>query len=72
LKSASATMKDMQHFIVYVRDPSDTAIIWKQMESKIGDKPFEVVTAPVCRPGWLIEIEGIAAVECNYPELPAF
>jgi hypothetical protein len=28
--------------------------------------------APVCRPGWLVEIEGIAIIAASEPELPAF
>lgn len=69
---ASASIKDMQHFIVYVRDPSDAEFVWEQMKYKVGDKPYLVVTAPVCRPGWLIEIEGIAVVAYEDPKLPAF
>jgi len=38
----------------------------------LGQVPWVMVEAPVCRPGWLIEIEGIAIVSCHRPELPAF
>jgi hypothetical protein len=38
----------------------------------MGTVSYVMVQAPVCRPGWLIEIEGIAVVQANLPQLPAF
>lgn len=72
LDQANATMDDMQHFIVYLRDPSDAEIIRDILKERIGDKPFLVVTGPVCRPEWLIEIEGIAIIHNADDTLPAF
>ncbi len=59
-------------FIVYLRDPSDYQIIEAAMRERLGDVPMEVVVAPVCRPGWLVEIEGHAMVAANEPDLPAW
>lgn len=72
LKPAGASLKDMAVYIVYVRDPSDHEIAWRQMRERCGEAPFVVVAAPVCRPGWLIEVEGIAIVSTTNPGLPAF
>lgn len=72
LSQAKSTMDDMQHFVVYVRDPSDAHIVHVLMKERVGEQPFVVVTAPVCRPGWLVEIEGIAAIPYDDDSLPEF
>lgn len=72
LKNGGADWADMCMFIVYVRDPSDLTLAFRQMRKRFGETPVEIVVAPVCRPGWLIEVEGIAiAPNCN-PALPDF
>lgn len=72
LSQAGATMDDMQQFVVYLRDPSDVEIIRDILKERIGDMPFLVVTAPVCRPSWLVEIEGVAVIQNQDDSLPAF
>jgi hypothetical protein len=59
-------------FIVYIRNPSDHKVARQHMQKRFGDTPIEVVMAPVCRPEWLIEVEGKAIVPAFNPELPAF
>lgn len=72
LERGGATMDDIRVILVYVRDPADQAFAWNRMSAQLGEAPFEVVVAPVCRPGWLIEVEGIAVLPANYPALPPF
>ena len=72
LKSGGAALKDMCVLIGYVRDPGDQAFVWKQMRERFGDIPMDVIMAPVCRPGWLVEIEGMAIIPASAPELPPF
>jgi len=72
LAKAGATFKDMCVFIVYVREPSDHALAWQQARDRFGDVPLEVVVGRVCRPGWLIEVEGQAIVPATNPDLPLF
>jgi enamine deaminase RidA (YjgF/YER057c/UK114 family) len=72
LKHAGATLNDMSAFIVYIRDPSDCATARQQMRDRFGQAPIAVLVAPVCRPGWLIEVEGTAVVSESNPELPPF
>jgi hypothetical protein len=41
-------------------------------EERFPDKPYVIVHAPVCRPGWLVEMECMAIKQINNPELPNF
>jgi enamine deaminase RidA (YjgF/YER057c/UK114 family) len=72
LSNSGAGLKDMCAFIVYIRDPSDHAVVAREMRDRFGDAPVQLVTAPVCRPGWLVEIEGQAIIPASNPELPKF
>jgi enamine deaminase RidA (YjgF/YER057c/UK114 family) len=72
LGRAGASITDMAVFLVYIRDPGDYEIAWRMMRERFGDAPVEVLTAPVCRPGWLIEVEGMAIIHASNPELPEF
>lgn len=54
---------DAQIIIVYLRDIADYEIVSKIFEQKFPSTPFVITHAPVCRPGWLIEMECIASVD---------
>ncbi len=72
LAKAGANLGDLASIIVYLRDPADGHRIEAALREKMGPVPYVMVHAPVCRPGWLIEIEGIAIVPANLPHLPEF
>ena len=72
LKPAGAVLGDMASWLVYLRDISDLELARAKMRERCGNVPMAVVVAPVCRPGWLIEIEGIAVLPSDNPELPAW
>ena len=72
LAQSGATRDDMRAAIVYVRNPGDCAALWPEMRERYGDVPIEIVVAPVCRPGWLVEIEGMAVIPTFEPDLPPF
>ena len=72
LAEAGATGKDMCHWIVYLRDVSDAKEVESYLRKIYGAAPMVFVHAPVCRPGWLIEIEGIAIIANNNPNLDKF
>ena len=72
LTAAGASLADMLVFIVYLRDPTDHARVLPVLRERLGDVPMVVLTAAVCRPGWLIEIEGCASIPNEQPELPPF
>jgi len=72
LLEANASIGDMQVFLIYLRDPNDQTVISEAIKKQFPETPFEIVTAPVCRPGWLIEIEGLAIIDHTDPELPNY
>ncbi|MDX9972369.1 MAG: Rid family hydrolase [FCB group bacterium] len=72
LATAGATLDDMCHFLVYVREPEDRAEVWRCMRERFEATPMVVVVGPVCRPGWLVEIEGMAVVDTCEEGLPVF
>lgn len=57
----NAHLKDIKQAIVYLRDRSDYSKVNDLLKrSGFADDRYVIVEAPVCRPGWLIEIEAIA------------
>lgn len=60
LDEAGARWSDLMHAIVYLRDPSDLRVVEPILKRQMGDTPLVIVHAPVCRPGWLIEMECMA------------
>jgi enamine deaminase RidA (YjgF/YER057c/UK114 family) len=72
LASAQASFSDLAMIVVYLRDPTDSGIIEAALRHRLGLVPMVLVHAPVCRPGWLIEIEGVAIVPAHQPALPCF
>ncbi len=72
LGEAGAAMGDANSWIVYLRDPSDAPLVARCMRERIGDAPMALVAAPVCRPGWLVEVECLATTAAGHPDLPCF
>jgi enamine deaminase RidA (YjgF/YER057c/UK114 family) len=72
LRSGSATLDDMMHLIVYLRDPTDYARVTHYLATRCPDLPISVVEGAVCRPEWLVEVEGIAIMANDRPDLPSF
>jgi enamine deaminase RidA (YjgF/YER057c/UK114 family) len=70
LTEAQASLDDVNSWIVYLRDPSDQALLATRLEERLGHAPMIVVAAPVCRPTWLVEIECLATVAADHPHLP--
>lgn len=50
------------HMIIYLRDVADYTRIARLFDERMPDMPRVIVLAPVCRPGWLIEMECMAIV----------
>ena len=65
LKEAECTFDDLGHMIVYLRDIADYAVVKSMYDKCFPDTPKVFVHAPVCRPGWLIEMEcmGVKALK---------
>jgi enamine deaminase RidA (YjgF/YER057c/UK114 family) len=61
LDSSGFAKKDLSSFIVYLRDMADYCFTKPLIDQYLENLPAIYVKAPVCRPGWLIEIEATAA-----------
>ena len=60
LKEAGSGFDDVCQTIVYLRDIADYALVSRTMQQRFPDTPMVIVHAPVCRPGWLVEMECMA------------
>ena len=65
LSEAECSFEDVGQMIVYLRDTADYAVVNRMFEERFPGIPFVVVHAPVCRPGWLIEMECMASKACE-------
>ena len=63
LSEAGADLNDIAQMIVYLRDTADYQVISDYLDKQFPHLPKVIVWAPVCRLGWLIEIECIAIKE---------
>jgi enamine deaminase RidA (YjgF/YER057c/UK114 family) len=72
LGAAGAALDDLGILIAYIRDPADHQSVRDRLQERCGLVPFEVLVAPICRPGWLVEVEGVAAIHAHRPHFPPF
>ena len=62
LAEAQAGVNDVKSSIIYLRDMSDYSVISSLFKERWPMLDPVFVQAPVCRPGWLIEMECVATV----------
>jgi len=70
LAAQSATLNDMAYVIAYVRNVHDRQRVEEVLDEELGRKvPLVLTEAAVCRPAWLMELEGVAIIpdESEYP-----
>lgn len=72
LHAGGAGLADMMYFIVYLRDAADYSRVHAELRRRFPDLPMVIVTGAVCRPEWLIELEGIAIAPHHDKSLPSF
>ncbi|MDR1344876.1 MAG: hypothetical protein LBJ39_05930 [Tannerellaceae bacterium] len=72
LSEGRCSMNDVAQLIVYLRDTADYYPVSAYMEKHHPDIPKTIVYAPVCRPGWLVEMECIAIKEIENTDFPPF
>lgn len=72
LTGAEASFTDLAVILVYLRNPADGSSVESVLRKRLPHLPMIFLHAPVCRPGWLVEIEGIAMVDAQSPSLPEF
>jgi len=66
LDEADCAFDDLMQIIVYLRDMADYKLVNKLFDQKFPTVPKVIVLAPICRPGWLVEMECIASKTlCN-------
>ena len=71
LAEAGCSYDEVGEMVVYLRDPSDYAVVSKLYQERFPDKPYVIVLAPVCRPGWLVEMECMAVKAQQNGAFPA-
>ena len=73
LSEREGKLADLKQVIIYMRDGADYNIIKRVVESRMSPDTGKIfVRGPVCRPGWLVEIEGIAVNNTGNPEYNDF
>jgi len=60
LAEADCCYDDVAQMIVYLRDTADYATVHRLYAQRFPEKPVVIVHAPVCRAGWLVEMECMA------------
>ena len=72
LKEADSSFDDVMAMIVYIRDVADYEMVRDLYAKRFADKPVIIVHAPVCRPGWLVEMECMAVKQITNTEFAPF
>lgn len=72
LAEAGLTFDDVAHMVVYLRDMADYDMVSHMFAARFPSTPRLIVHAPVCRPGWLVEMECMAIKTQLLPQFPAF
>ena len=72
LAEAECTFEQVGQMIVYLRDPADYQVVKALYDERFPHTPKVIVWAPVCRPGWLIEMECMAVKPLTNSQYAAF
>ena len=72
LKEADCDYSQVAHLLVYLRDMADYTVVKRMFEERFPDIPKVYFWAPVCRPGWLIEMECMAVKTMRNEDYPSF
>lgn len=72
LRSGGASLADMMYLLVYLRDFSDYHRVRAYFDDRMPGLPIAILLGAVCRPEWLIEVEGVAIADITHPALPSF
>ena len=73
LKNSQASLGDITYLVVYLRDFNDASKVKAHIEKRVTTSiPLLMLQAKVCRPGWLIEIEGMAITNNSNPNFPNY
>jgi enamine deaminase RidA (YjgF/YER057c/UK114 family) len=72
LKEADCSFDEVGEMVVYLRDIADYDLVRNVFDTQFPGKPYIIVHAPVCRSGWLIEMECMAVKAIELPNVPKF
>ena len=72
LAEAECTFENIGHLIVYLRDIADYVVVKEMFDERFPSLPKVFLLAPVCRPGWLIEMECMAVKTISNERFPVF
>lgn len=72
LAEAECTFEHVGHLIVYLRDIADYTVVQEMFEERFPNIPKVYLQAPVCRPGWLVEMECMAVKPIQNEEFKAY
>ena len=72
LKEADCGFEHVGHLLVYLRDIADYTVVKDMFDKRFPTIPKVYLLAPVCRPGWLVEMECMAILPKHNEAYPAF
>jgi enamine deaminase RidA (YjgF/YER057c/UK114 family) len=72
LAEAECNFSHVGQMAIYLRDVADYAVVEQMFADKFPHTPKVILLAPVCRPGWLIEMECMAVKTDHMPEFKPF
>ena len=72
LAEAECTFEHVSHLIVYLRDVADYIVVKEMFDERFPNIPKVYLLAPVCRPGWLIEMECMAVKTIHNERFSAY
>ena len=63
LAEAGCGFSDVGSMTVYLRNASHNDAVKRIFDKRFPDTPVVIVLAPVCRPGWLVEMECVGIID---------
>ena len=72
LAEAECSFEHVGHLLVYLRDIADYDVVQEMFEERFPNIPKVYLQAPVCRPGWLVEMECMAVKSISNEQYPAY
>ena len=72
LAESECTFEHVGHLLIYLRDIADYGLVKEMFEERFPNIPKVYLWAPVCRPGWLVEMECMAVKLLKDERYPAF
>lgn len=72
LREGECDFSHVAHLLVYLRDGADYRVVKEMFDARFPDIPKLFLLAPVCRPGWLIEMECMAVRQMDDSRYPDY